>query len=428
MSLSSHIGIDLSLNNFGPFRKGYNGERICCSGKQYINPYECEWFGLFKKDTDEKIPFSELTICKHCAINAFSPTETYAVSNEEMKKFMLNYNESTKFRCDMFDRNSMEKYGYIDRRVSVNNGIQVNINIVNPENPEEWVPAIIPYSEDTKDKDSDKRLHIALLPSHVGWEFVIKIDPLGMYYEKDYCFKIKKINDITGKEITTTTESGSKDFYIPFNSQFIIRGYKTGVSGEKFFFISPTQEEKIMGKIAEHNNKSSKILLKLEVYKKIFKEPVYRGLNQSDTLTRSIRSNQRTRSLNGGSTFSAGGYNPNVNVSYVDAEFKHIDTIDFAIQLVNNESNEELNYAKNLLEETEKKAKKNKIESFKNEKIKLENSFQNLIKQKEMELLELKENFNREIERINREIENKEREYGFLPEQPPLEETFIIVD
>merc|ERR1711934_1197358 len=226
MSLASHIGIELPLHKFGPNRRGSKGQRIFCPGTSYIDPSTCSWYGCYHKESGDKIPFSEVTLCKSCAENAFHAQEVYPISQDEMENFVAErcYSSPINFQCDMHDRVSLKKLGYLDRKVTCKNGMQISINQVSPTDTNEWCPAVIPNTESAKHAQKNG-VHVAQLVSHSGWEMVLKIDPDGMYNETDYCFKIEKIIDAAGRKVSVTSSNGRSDFYTKVGSVCCVRGY-----------------------------------------------------------------------------------------------------------------------------------------------------------------------------------------------------------
>ena len=180
-------------------------------------------------------------------------------------------------------------------KVTCKNGIQISINQVSPTDSNEWCPAIIPNTKSAKQAQKNG-VHVSQLVSHSGWEMVLKIDPDGMYNERDYCFKIEKIIDATGRKVSVKSSNGRSDFYTLAGSECYVRGYSTGCAGDKFFFIAPTNEQKACGDIADHHKNSCKFYITVSIHKKQMREQtIYRGATRG--LTRGI---SKSEDFNGG--------------------------------------------------------------------------------------------------------------------------------
>ena len=274
MSVQSHYGFDVPLEKFGPKLRGLDNKLRCCLGSKHVHIDSCNWYGIIDPNTGNKVSLATFSLCSFCAENHFQPHEIYTLSPDEDKVFREQYGNSS-FNCDMFCRPSLIQYNLLHKRVTEKNGMQVNVNVINPENINEWSPALIPYTNETINAQMNG-CHIAQIPSHCGFGIVLKIDPDGMYNDSDYCFQIKEIKDGTGRPVTVTTSSGSSNFYNPSGTDLCIRGYKTGVSGEKFFFVAPTQHEKNQGEVAEHHGESTKFNITVNIHKKVLNTPVYR--------------------------------------------------------------------------------------------------------------------------------------------------------
>ena len=437
MSLAAHIGIELPLHKFGTKRLGVEGHRLFCPGAEYIEPSTCSWYGCYHKDTGENIPFSRFTLCKCCALSAFSPKEVYPINQDEFDQFAEDraYSGPIRFQCDMHDRSALKSVGYLDRKVTCKNGMQISINQVSPTNADDWCPAVIPYTEQAQASQKNG-VHVAKMVSHSGWEMVLRIDPEGMYNERDYCFRIEKIVDGAGRKVNIADSNGISDFYTPASGLFCVRGYSTGSRGDKFFFVAPTKEQKEQGDIVDHHGDSCKFFVTVSIHKKQMRE-VYRGCDFGATrggATRGGATRGWTRgfsqpeSFNGGTNFSGGGYNPHVQTQAVDATFPLIDRVELAVQLVNRESEDELHYSQKFLDEEIVNAKKEAIDTLKRNKEVIKIRFSSSIEQKQRELEELKEQYEREIRRSEREIELKEQEYGFIDPPPAISYSFVVVN
>ena len=443
MSLQSYTGVNVPLNNFGPKMRGSKNQLRCCIGNNYIDPGMCKWYGIYNKETGEKVPFSKFTLCSFCGENAFSADEVYPISEHEMQKFCQDYEKNNvclgplRFQCDMnaSSRHLQKEYNLLSRKVTVKNGMQLNVNLLNPTNSNEWCSTHVPNAEDAKAAQKNG-CHIASIPSCCGWEMILKLDPDGMYGESNYCFQIKEIRDGAGRKVSITDGTGRSDFYTPFGGEMPVRGYETGKTGEKFFFVAPTQNQKVSGDIADHHGESSKFDITVTIHKKVPRKQVYRGLSK-DTDERyrgfgATRSFGATRGYNGGTNFSGGGYNGNVNTTYVDADFHYVDEVKMALQLVNMEADEELEYSSQLLKTAEADAKVEYIQTLKMNRDNLLSKFKSNKKHKteqfETEMKNMQEQFDKDFARAEREIEKAEQEFGMVKPDSDPSDSFVVIN
>ena len=88
--------------------------------------------------------------------------------------------------------------------------IKFNVNIVN-ESDTEWSPVLKLPTEKSLLAERDNVL-LANIPSGSYWEFVIKGDEKGVYYSKDYFFKVKAHsgNGVNKREIKIVNQSGEE--------------------------------------------------------------------------------------------------------------------------------------------------------------------------------------------------------------------------
>jgi hypothetical protein len=226
----------------------------------------------------------------------------------------------------------------IDRRCIHKQDMRVNVNAIERDG-DNWSPLMtIPTEKGKLARISGVGLYG--IPSMTYWECVIRGDPHGKYKGgRNIYFKLKKAHFGDGRSVSVTNHEGNSNIYTPIKETLIINSYKTGVEGQRFFYAAPSVIEKEHKIEASHNEKSNIMYITLSVCKKtIIKEEVDDGIQYRGGGGGTVKGG----GYSGGSNFAADGYSSNVKTQNVNATFDEIETVDIIIQLVNNQSDVEL--------------------------------------------------------------------------------------
>ena len=357
MTTSHHFGKGIDTSIFTPNRTTSMGDSIGCIGHNKHNT-KAQWFGYINNGT--RIDPHSLTFCNFCAKNYFTTEQVFEVLDTDYPYL------KPKLVCDTPITDVCLKYG-IDKRCVHYRGIRFNVNLIDESN-KVWIPTMIIPTE-AGSKASYNGVGIFPIPTMCYWEFVVKIDPNGKYNYGDYYLKIKKAQFGDGRMVNVSNKHGNTNIFTPASTNLIINSYKTGVAGERFFFVSPPKLEIDHGLEAEHNNESNKLYLTISIHKKVMnrvleEEVVYRGGPPKKETSNPFKSPTiGSPGYTGGSNFGASGYSSNLDTHTVDATFPEVDSIDIIVQLVNNQSQEELISANRIVQaqvdaETHKKISK----------------------------------------------------------------------
>lgn len=325
METTQHFfGDDVDTTVFDLDRTDASGQPVCCT----LNTGN-KWFQF------KTVEPSILSFCEYCGKNYFEKGE---VSEIDFSKYP---HLKGKLECDTRYTKRCKSYG-IQRRCIETDGVQVNVNIVNHKN-DSWRPTMrIPTSKGNTAFENG--VGIFPLSSMSYWEFVIQGIPGGVLNNPDYFLKMKSARFGDGRTVSYTDESGNSNIY--FNaqkSQMIVNSYRTGTEGERFLFVAPSKLEREHHLEAPHNNESNKVFITVGVYKK--EQPP-----QPKTVW---RGGGATRGCNytGGSNFAASGYSELVKTESMRDELIEINSIDFTIQLVNNEEESSLLHYSQTIQE-----------------------------------------------------------------------------
>ena len=330
MSVQSHFGKGVDTSIFTPKRQDSNGKNICC------NNNSLKWFGLINNGNKTNPLDGSPYFCDFCASNYFKPTEIYELD----EGLSLEYSCCTKNTLLCID------YG-INRRCINMNGISVNINITHPTNDSDWAPTM--YIPTEKGLSAAKSgVGLFPLPSMCYWEFVVKGTKNGKYYDDDYYFKVKSAKFGDGRNIIIKNKVNNTNiFYKTKDSLLIVNSYESGNPNSRFFYQAPSNLETENGIEADHNCESNKLYLDISIFKQEMdyekKEPIYRGGS----------------SYKGGSNFAATGESSTIKTKALDKNITQVDSVQFIIQLVNNEKEEELiNLSSKIQTQVENKTQK----------------------------------------------------------------------
>jgi hypothetical protein len=380
------------------------GNRRTCIGNNVHNS-SIEWYGYIGDD-GERISPRDLSFCQFCGTNNFTPDRVFLVTSAEYPGLIPN------LVCDTTETNNCLKYG-IDTRCLHYGGFRVNVNLINQDDTVWTSVTRIPTPKAMEAARSG--VHIVGVPTSMGWELSIKGDPNGKYRHSDLLYKIKEAKFGDGRKVKVTDTRGSTNFYTSFQSNTGIRFNGYGGENTRFVFWKPSAMEKSHGLQATHDGESNKLYLTLSIHREVkkprlsilrqcYEEGGYRDGGSSQMRggapqTRGGGSQMRgggsqtrgggdtvkggqTRGqakggspYGGGSNFSSHGNTFHTQTTVVDSTFPEVeDPVEMIVQLVNNESEEELIHFTRQLQSQVDGAKREEIEQMEKEKAQLEAS------------------------------------------------------
>jgi len=355
-----------------------------CIGNSAHNS-SIEWYGYIGDD-GEKVKVSDLTFCQFCGINNFPPDKVFLVTDADYPTRLVPM-----LVCDTSRTANCLKYG-IDTRCLHYGGFRVNINLINHDDTD-WKPVTrIPTPKAMAAARSG--VHIVGVPTSMGWEISIKGDPNGKYRHSDLLYKIKEAKFGDGRKVKVTDSRGNTNFYTSFQSNTGIRFNGYGGENTRFVFWKPSNKEKSHGLQATHDGESNKLYLTLSIHREMKKpkpqpQPTYdcyeeggyrgggsqmRGGGEGTSKGgQTLGQEKGSCSYGGGSNFSSHGNTFHTQTTVVDSTFPEVeDPVEMIVQLVNNESEEELIHFTRQLQSQVDGAKREEIERMEREKAQLE--------------------------------------------------------
>ena len=362
------------------------GNRRTCIGNNVHNS-SIEWYGYIGDD-GEKVKVSDLTFCQFCGRNNFAPDRVFLVTEDDYQSRLMNT-----LVCDTSQTTNCLRYG-IDTRCLHYGGFRVNVNLINHDDTD-WTPVSrVPTPKAMTASTSG--VHIVGVPTSMGWELSIKGDPNGKYRHSGLLYKIKEAKFGDGRRVKVTDSRGSTNFYTSFESNTGIRFNGYGGKDTRFVFWKPSAIEESHGLQATHNGKSNKLYLTLSIHREVkkpqpqptydcYEEGGYRGggsqTRGGGSQTRGGGSQTRGQEkggspqndYGGGSNFSSHGNTFHTQTTIVDSTFPEVeDPVEMIVQLVNNESEEELIHFTRQLQTQVDGAKREEIHQMECEKARLE--------------------------------------------------------
>lgn len=333
-----HFGIGVDTSIFTPKILNSKGELRACLGSHNKAPNR-KWYGITNPENGMRINPYDISFCEFCGNNGFKSNEIFEITDQEYP-FII-----PKLSCDS---PITEKYKSIigDKRCVYMNGIKFNVNITD-ESDKIWSPILkIPTEQGIN--AASKGVLLAALPSMSYWEFVVKADEDGSYYNDKYYYKVKgKFED--GRDITVMDQKGNTNYYTPMKGGMVsVNSYKSGY-GNRFFFQAPSKLEIDESIEPIHNNSSNKLFLEVTIYEKqeIYQSRgggVMRGGDGGKWRGSNGGVTRGGGGYAGGSNFGTSGYSEGVITKNVNANFIKINSINCIIQLVNNEDDSEREY------------------------------------------------------------------------------------
>jgi hypothetical protein len=320
------------------FEHGIPGKTFCIGNNVHINGNIYGW----KRDDGTKIPIQNVSFCEYCA------------KKYPQKNIYLSDTKGGSFVCNtLFTDVLRDDYG-IDERCLHYDGYRVAVNIVHPENNHIWRPTIKLNSRpETADENG---LLISNIPSGSHYEISITTD--NHCYNDDYAFKIESIKFGDGNIVTYSTGPTPIGYSnirheLKANITALINSYHSLKPNTRFYFQRMSETEEELGLTPDHYNKSNKIFITLGLYKKI-EEPVY-------------RCSKRGGSLGGGATYSTNGKSVKINTKRETVKYTRYPErkTEISIQLVNDESDEQLEVVSSSIHEKATRELTEKLASLK---------------------------------------------------------------
>ena len=345
-SAQDHFGPEFTAQHYTVDRLGIDDVPLFCIGSGKHASFS-KWYGLIDTNGDRIHP-SRVSFCAACGLHNFKSDQVFEVTHKDYPNVIPT------LVCDTPHTDVCRDQFGIDRRCIHTQGLRVNINAIERDG-DKWAPLMtIPTEEGAVASTSG--VGIYGIPSMTYWECVIRGDPRGKYrHDPDIYFKVAKAKFGDGRKVSITNHEGNSNFYTPIGGNLLtINSYKTGVSGQRFFYAAPSKLETDNGLEASHNKKSNILYLTISICRKVSLEEEkddgiqYRGGTRGVARSKGAKSKGAkskgggSSSYSGGSNFAADGYSSHIKTHRVNARFDEIETVDIIIQLVNNQPDEEL--------------------------------------------------------------------------------------
>jgi hypothetical protein len=367
---------DADLSIFGPDLLYGDGKRRTCIGTDTTSS-DIKWYGYKKQDNGGYcVPCNQIAFCEFCAETYFPANNIYPINDIPLSKTL---------NCDTGKFAKCEEYG-IERRCMIFQDFRFNINITDPDDKSIFRPTMIPVDKYDKSKMGAGMFPV---PTKSFWELSIRVDPDSIYYNSKYWIKLEEARFADGRIVLMTDQNGSSNIVIPHDSSIIINSYDNTDESSRFFFDCPSERETEEGLVASHNKKSNILYLTISIKEETkpitiafnddltrggatrsgpTRGPVWRG--SSNEQTRGGSSSEQIRSgsardrldgsssqseidsnqsnhgndYQGGSNFSANGYITSLTSTKTQSVFKEVKKVEAIIQLINNETEEQLVY------------------------------------------------------------------------------------
>lgn len=317
-------------------------------GKTYCNgegtPIFGNLYGIIAHG--RQIPLEEISFCEYCA-KKLPVDRIYKGPKYDIQDQTKQCLHGSWYTCDCSYTDKLLKYG-MDERCLHYDGYRVTVNIVDPKISNLWRPTTKLAS---RPKTADENgVLISNLPSGCHYEISISTDP--KYYNDKYAFKITDMKFGDGKVVTYANVPTQEGYSNIMHHQE--KGISTFISSfhslkdnTRFYFQRMTSEEESSGMSPEHYNKSNKIFITIGLYEIIRKpKPVYRSSQVVDDCIeeKCVMRGSKSSNVGGGATYSTDGKSFEINAKEAQDTYSKypIKTTEISIQLVNDESNEQL--------------------------------------------------------------------------------------
>nr|QFG74379.1 MAG: hypothetical protein [Megaviridae environmental sample] len=306
---------------FTPELLNSKNQRRTCISTNYN--FETEWYQVEK--------YEGHYFCKFCADNYFSKEQ---VTRCIPTKIIKNCSTVT---TEFYEHPYNQRYMKFD-------GLEYNINIIDPINNDNFKPVMIPHD---KFPYSSEGKGMFLLPTNSFWELNIRINPKSFLWDSKNWLKVISAKFRNGKAVKVCDKNGNENFHTPCKDNMgkpltiTINSYDIG---KKFFFRCPSSLEEVHDLQALDNLASNILLLEVGIYEMIDITPI------PDTVQ--MRSSGQTRcggNYKGGHNFAVAGNTHNVSTVRLNKIPKLIRRVKTVIQLINNEPEDELIHFTKLL-------------------------------------------------------------------------------
>ena len=356
MSVIRHFGKGINTRVFGISLRDHKGKPRHCLGKG-VHDGSIKWYSY------SSIPANQLSFCEYCANDGFLPGELCEVESETLK---------SRLECDSYNRPLCQKYGVGDRRSVRKGRMKVNVNIVNADNTD-FVPVL--RSKDFDEAAAEGWFTVPL-PSGCYYEIVVMPDE-SWKYDTEHCFMVNVYSN--GNEVRKEDSNGSTNYVLNMSNkgsghervlnQFRLDGYKTG-EGKRFFFHAHSKLEKDVG--LGGDIETGKFEIKVNIYKRSWMcktcgytcvreknqvcvdcQPIYRGsvCKGGPSKPKYRGASRGETSYKAGSSYAAEGYSAGVGKTVKEnAKYNLVDTVNFVVQLVNRESEEQLEHISRMIQ------------------------------------------------------------------------------
>jgi len=275
------------------------GEPRHCIGYNKSSPYT-KWFGWIN-EAGIKIPADKLSFCVGCFQNYLPKDRCYEVTQKEYPEY-VGPMITRHLVCDTPKTNSSLMFG-VDNRCLHYKGLRVNVNAIEGEN---WRPVGKVPTKEAREAET-KGLLTVPIPTFTSWEMAIMGDPYGEFRNSKLYYKVQEAWTGTGankKPIKVMSKSGNTNLYMPLSGKnpLITNSYDVG---EVFVFQAPSNLEVSHGMEASHNRDSNKVFLTITIHERVAApKPVY--YPQYDEHMGQMRDGGRMRSKGGGQTRGGG--------------------------------------------------------------------------------------------------------------------------
>ena len=336
------------------------GNRRTCTGNNVHNS-SIEWYGYIGED-GTKVKVADLTFCQFCGLNNFPPDRVFLITDKDYPSELVS-----RLVCYTRQTSYCLKYG-IDVRCLHYGGFRINVNLINQDDTD-WTPVCrIPTTNAMIAGRTG--VHIVGVPTSMAWELNIKGDPHGKYRRSDLLYKIKDATFGDGRKVKVTDTRGATNFYTSFQSNTGIRF--NGYDGEntRFLFWKPSAMEKSYGLHAKHDGESNKLYLILSIHREVKRpasQPTYNCYEEREIYRggAGTKGGSQQNDYGRGSNFSSHGNTFHPQTTGVDSTFPEVEEpVEIIVQLVNNESEEELIHFTRQLQTQVDAAKRAEIEGM----------------------------------------------------------------
>ena len=342
---NTFLGEGSDTTVFTPYTLSSNNAPRACIGINRKSP-NTRWYGIYDSDK-EKISPNDLSFCQYCGENAFNSNEVWLVNNQTFNNLVCD-TPTKKCKAFIGERRCMAlPFNYLENGEIQSGKLELNINLIDEKN-DKWVPVTKGITKTQKEAEKVGAL-IVNIPTHQRWQFVVKPSPNYIY--NGLYYKFGKIKSKDGREVKVKNHNNKTKFYIPISPNIgltEVNGYETGIDGTQFFFIAPSNKEIYSGIEDKTNLKSNIFQGTITIHRKVMKDSnLYSGISKGGISKGGISKGGISK---GGTNLSTDGFQENIRTTTINAEFPQISSLEFTIQLINNETDNELDYFADIID------------------------------------------------------------------------------